>query len=83
MSSEPNLASAEHQHQNLASKAEGRVISGTVHFKLTPPQDGELGETDAANAIGIGLIREAMCLLKTTAEREGFEVDITYNQIIY
>lgn len=73
MSSEPNLA----------TKAEGRVISGTVHFKLTPPQDVELGETDAASLIGLGLVREAMTLLKMSAEREGFEVDITYNQIIY
>ena len=73
MSSEPNLA----------TKAEGRVISGTVHFKLTPPQDGDLGETDAACAIGVGLMREAMLLLKTTAEREGFEVDIAFSQVVY
>lgn len=73
MSSEPNLA----------AKADGRVISGTVHFKLTPPQDGDLGETDAANAIGIGLMREAMMMLKTTAEREGFEVDIAFSQVVY
>lgn len=59
------------------------MISGHLDFSLTPPQGGELGDTDMTWAIGMGLIKEAMQLLKDSAEREGFEVDITYSQTVY
>lgn len=63
--------------------AEGRIISIDFHVRLTPPQDGRLGETDAAMAIGRGLIREAMLLLKNAGEAEGFEVEVTARQVVY
>lgn len=43
----------------------------------------DLGETDAAMEIGKGLIREAMLMLKTAGEKEGFTVDIEARQVIY
>lgn len=67
----------------LADKAEGRVISMSFHVKLTAPQGGELGDTDEAMLIGRGLIREAMLLLKTAGEREGFVVDVTATNTVY
>ena len=51
--------------------------------RLTPPQGGKLGDTDQAVAIGEGLIREAMLMLKNTGESEGFAVDIEVRQIVY
>lgn len=68
---------------SLASKAEGRVISMNFYARLTPPQDGEIGETDAAMAIGRGLIRESMLLLKAAAEKEGFEVFMDATPRVY
>jgi hypothetical protein len=68
---------------SLAEKAEGRIISGTVHFRLTPPQAGELGDTDAAVEIGKGLMRESMLVLQEAAKREGFEVEIEFRQVVY
>jgi hypothetical protein len=66
-----------------AAKAGGRVISLIFWIKLTPPQGGELGDTDAAAAIGRGLIREAMLLIKNAGEAEGFVVDIEVRQVNY
>lgn len=66
----------------LADKAEGRIISLYFHIKLTPP-DVPLGDTDGADLIGIGLIKEAMLLLKTAGEKEGFSVQITATNIVY
>ena len=68
---------------NLASKARGRVISIMFGVRLTPPQVGPLGDTDQATAIGKGLIREAMLMLKNAGEAEGFEVEIDARQIVY
>lgn len=67
----------------LAAKAEGRVISIGFHVRLTPPQDGRLGETDAAIEIGRGLIHEAMLMLKNTGEAEGFVVEVEAQQVAY
>lgn len=66
----------------LADKAEGRIISLYFHIKFTPPA-APLGETDNADLIGIGLIKEAMLLLKTAGEKEGFNVQITATNIVY
>lgn len=66
-----------------ASLAQGRVISIMFGVRLTPPQTDHLGDTDQAVAIGEGLIREAMLMLKNTGEAEGFEVDIEVRQIVY
>jgi len=67
-----------------AVRVEGRIISGTLHFHLTPPHDGgHLGTTDAAIEIGVGLVREAIRLLSAAAEQEGFVVDVSYQQVIY
>jgi len=68
---------------NLAAKAEGRVISMSFYVRLTPPQGGEMGETEAAVEIGRGLIREAMLMLKNTGEAEGFVVDVEVRQLVY
>jgi hypothetical protein len=68
----------------LAEKAEGRVISVTLHLRLIPPDEGiNLGEVDAAHDIGMGLVREAVHLLYVAAEREGFKVEGTFNQVVY
>jgi len=69
---------------NLAAKAEGRIISVTINLHLIPPDEGiNLGDTDAAHEIGMGLVREAVHLLYMAAEREGFKVEGTFNQVIY
>ena len=67
----------------LAAKAGGRGISIGFHVRLTPPQDGKLGDTDAATEIGRGLIREAMLMLTNTGEAEGFAVEVEAQQAVY
>jgi len=67
----------------LADLAEGRIISMSIYVRLTPPQAGEIGETEPAVAIGRGLIRESMALLQTAAEKEGFEVFMETTARIY
>lgn len=72
------------QVASLADQAQERIISGSVWFRLTPPQQGiRLGETDAAHEIGMGLVKEAMHLLQSAAEKEGFHVEIEYSQVVY
>ena len=69
---------------NLAAEAQGRIISVTLHLRLIPPDEGiQLGEADAAHDIGMGLVREAVHLLYMMAEREGFRVEGTFNQVVY
>jgi hypothetical protein len=68
---------------NLARKAQGRIIHQSFDVTLTPPQSGELGDTDAAFDIGKGLMREAMRLLQEAATREGFKVEIEFGQAVY
>lgn len=67
----------------LADTVGCRAISLSFWVKLTPPQGGDLGETDAAAAIGRGLVREAMLLIKNTGEAEGFVVDVEVSQVNY
>lgn len=67
----------------LADLALGRTISGNVYFKLVPPKVDDVGETDAAMAIGKGLINEALLLLKNSAEKEGFEVEVDISLCVY
>lgn len=69
--------------ERAADQAEGRIISLAFYVRLTPPQGGGLGDTDAAIAIGRGLVREAMLLLKNTGEAEGFVVDVEARQTVY
>ena len=66
-----------------ADGAEGRVISMSFYIRLTPSAGAELGHTDAATAIGHGLMDEAMQLLKAAAEAEGFQVFIEVTQRVY
>jgi len=66
----------------MADKSDGRVISLYFHVKLTPPA-APLGHTDYAEAIGKGLIKEAMLLLKNAGEAEGFTVQITATNVVY
>lgn len=66
-----------------ALEVNGRVISIMFGVRLTPPQVGPLGDTDQATAIGEGLVREAMLMLKNAGEAEGFEVDIKARQVVY
>ena len=54
-----------------------------IYVRLTPPQGGEIGDTEAAAEIGRGLIREAMLLLKNAGEAEGFAVEMDVRQVIY
>lgn len=68
---------------SLAAKAQGRIIHQSFDITMIPPQDGELGDTDAAFAIGEGLMREAMLLLQEAAKREGFQVEIEFGQVVY
>lgn len=65
-----------------AAQAEGRTISLGFHVRLTPP-DAPPGDTDSAMEIGRGLIREAMLMLKSTGEAEGFAVEITATNVVY
>lgn len=67
----------------LAEQAEGRTISISFYVRLVPVQVEKVGETDAAVAIGRGLILESMQLLKNAAEAEGFTVDIEVRQAVY
>ena len=67
----------------LATTAAGRTIHIVADVRLTPPETGELGHTDAAAAIGRGLVQEAFRLLKTAAEREGFTVEMTVNSVVF
>lgn len=68
---------------NLAAKAQGRIIHQMVDITMIPPQGGELGETDMAFEIGKGLIREAVNVLRSAAEKEGFTVEIEFGQVVY
>lgn len=69
---------------SLADTTQGRVISQTIRIVLTPPRIDPYGEdTDTAVDIGLGLMREAMWVLKTAAEREGFHVEIEFRQLVY
>jgi hypothetical protein len=68
---------------NLAEAAEGRIISQQISVRMTPPQDGRLGHTDAACEIGRGLIKEAVELIRAAGEKEGFIVEIEATQVIY
>lgn len=55
----------------------------SFYVRLAPVQVEKVGETDAATAIGRGLILESMRLLKNAAEAEGFTVDIEVRQAVY
>lgn len=62
---------------NLAKKTKGRIISYRAEIQLRPKDwAGKVGETDAADEIGNGLIIEALKVLKMACEAEGFEVII-------
>ena len=64
--------------------SDGRIISGTIRFRLTPPKEGiEIGDTDASSGIGSAIIKEMLLLLKTLAEKEGFVVETAYDQVVY
>lgn len=67
----------------LADLVHGRTVSCNIYVKLVPPKVDKVGETNAALAIGKGLINEAMLLLKSAAELEGFEVDIEISMRAY
>jgi hypothetical protein len=66
-----------------APLAAGRIISMSIHVKLTPPATGPIGHTDEAALIGRGLIEESIYVLKRAAEAEGFTVEININQVVY
>lgn len=69
----------------MTSKSEqalGRIIHAHIDVTLTPPP-AELGETDAAMDIGNGIVREALLLLQTIAEAEGFTVAINIKQVVF
>ena len=64
--------------------AQGRIISGVIRFRLTPPQEGiEVGDTDAAHEIGLAIIKEMLLMLRTLAEKEGFYVETSFDQVVY
>ena len=71
----------------LSDKAQGRIIHLSFDVTLIPPGHpvawADLGDTDAAIDIGKGLILEAMMLLKSSCEAEGFKVEITATNVVY
>jgi len=68
---------------NSADQVEGRIISGTIQIKLTPPQTDDVGETDAATQFGLTLIRGTLQLMENAAKAEGFEVDASFTITVY
>ena len=54
-----------------------------IAVRLTPPQGGVLGETDVASRIGKGLVHEALLMIRSAAEAEGFDVTIEVSQVVY
>lgn len=66
-----------------AERAEGRIISLGFHVRFIPPAGGELGDTDMAMAVGEGLVREAVLMLKNAGEAEGFVVEVRFTQSVY
>ena len=68
---------------SLADKTDGRCISLSFWVRLTPTRVDVIGETDAAELIGRGLVREAMLMLINAGEAEGFVVDVQARQINY
>jgi len=72
--------------QNKSEQAQGRIIHLKLDVTLRPPNyavplDG-VGSTDAAMDIGRGLVSEAIGLLRMSAEREGFTVEIKTDLIV-
>lgn len=65
----------------VSLEAKNRVIRQTVEITLTPMRS-KLGDTDQAHGIGTRLMREAITLLKTSAEKEGFTVEIEFRQTV-
>lgn len=68
---------------NRAAKAQGRIIHQRFDVTMIPPDTKDPGETDAAWEIGLGLMREAMRILQTAAQKEGFKVEIEFGQVVY
>ena len=66
----------------MSLAAQSRIIHQSFDITMTPAQ-GELGDTDPAWDIGIGLMKEAMLLLQAAAEKEGFTVQIEFGQVVY
>ena len=75
-----------------ATQVEGRTISLGLQITLTPPKTDKLGETEAAivvgrdllyQATGRGIIHEAMLLLKSAAEAEGFTVVVSQTNRVF
>lgn len=54
-----------------------------IYVRLTPPQDGRLGNTDVAREVGKGLVHEALLLIRNAGKAEGFDVDIELTQVVY
>lgn len=64
--------------------SEGRVIHIVMDITLTPRDDeGELGHTDAAFELGLGIVDDIMKLLHIVATNEGFKVDVERRNTVY
>lgn len=71
----------------LADKVDGRAIHISINVILTPPGHPikleSLGDTDRASEIGRGLVREAVAMIKTAGEAEGFAVQINAREVVF
>ena len=68
---------------DLARQSCGRLIHATADIRIEPPAVKQVGETDMAMEIGRGLVNEALRMLKTACESEGFAVDISIRLVVY
>lgn len=73
--------------ENTSGSLDGRVIHVILDVMLTPPGHpvswAELGDTDRAMEIGRGLVREAVAMIKTAGEAEGFAVQINAREVVF
>ena len=71
----------------LADEVDGRVIHISLDITLIPPghpiKFELLGDTDRAMDIGQGLVREAVALMKTAGEAEGFTVQVEAREVVF
>lgn len=67
----------------IVPAADGRTVHATLDIWLTHPDPAVVGDVDVGMEIGKGLVREAVMLLKSAAEKEGFSVDAKFKQVVY
>lgn len=66
----------------LADKLEGRTIHITMDVWVRPPEEQELGSSDAAVGISRGILDQVRTLLNSVKDKEGFSLKIKAKQVI-